>query len=383
MDKRHDSSSGSLARPSGRARPAARAVQPGVPECVAAGAMEPDPLSEVLRSVRLTSALFFVWDVSWPYVTPVPDGRSFAPVVLPGAQQIISYHVVTQGTCWGGLTGEPPMRLDAGDILLIPHGDAYVIASAAKLCARSQIEVEPTIEFFRQMAAGKLPFVVAEGGGGETSTHLVCGFLGCDVRPFNPVLAALPRLVRVRPPARPKSDRLQSLIEYTLAEARDPRPGSRSVLVRLSELMFVEAVRRCLAELPLEQTGWLAGLRDPLVCRALMLLHRSPAAPWTLEKLASETGASRSRLAESFTRYVGQPPILYLTQWRLQLAARMLADGSAKVAAVAREVGYESEAAFSRAFKRFVGVSPAQWRQDAADSFRPAQRVRGSGEVAG
>ncbi|HEU0201100.1 MAG TPA: AraC family transcriptional regulator [Burkholderiaceae bacterium] len=335
-----------------------------------ADAMEPDPLSDVLRTVRLTGALFFLWHVSWPYAMPVPAGRAFAPLVLPGAQQIISYHVVTQGECWGALVGESPVRLEAGDILLIPHGDAYVMSSSAQTCKAGPIDMEPSLQFFRQMAAGALPFVVEDGGGEPTSTHLICGFLGCDVRPFNPALAALPRLVHLRAPADATRDRLQSLIDYTLTEARRPRPGGQCVLVRLSELMFIEVVRRWLAEAEANPTGatppsnWLAGLRDPLVGRALMLLHREPAAPWTLETLASEVGASRSRLAESFTRFVGQPPMQYLTQWRLQLAARMLADSAVKVAAVARDFGYESEASFSRAFKRFVGVSPAQWRRE-------------------
>ncbi|MCL4798541.1 MAG: AraC family transcriptional regulator [Burkholderiales bacterium] len=359
MAKLHDPSSGSLARPSGVAPP---------------GAVAPDPLSDVLRTVRLTGALFFVWDVSWPYATPVPDGRTFAPIILPGAQQIVSYHIVTQGDCWGGLIAEPPERLEAGDILLVPHGDAYVISSSARLCAEARVEMQDSLVFFRQMAAGELPFVVADGGGGDVSTHLVCGFLGCDVRPFNPVLAALPRLVRVRPPAGGAPDRLRSLVEYTLAEARAPRPGGQSVLARLGELMFVEVVRRCLSETPAAQSGWLAGLRDPVVGRVLTLLHRDPAAPWSLEALAGEVGVSRSRLAESFTRFVGQPPMQYLTRWRLQLAARMLADGKAKVASVAQDAGYESEAAFSRAFKRFAGVSPAAWRRGAAAGATPRKR---------
>jgi AraC-like DNA-binding protein len=336
--------------------------------------MAPDPLSEILRTVRLTGAVFFLWDVSWPFATPVPGGRAIAPVILPGAQQIVSYHVVTQGACWGALVGGPPVRLAAGDILFIPRGDPYVIASSAQLCADARVGTEPALGFFRQMAAGALPFTVVEGGGGDVSSHLVCGFLGCDTRPFNPALAALPPLVHLRPPPDPSHERLQSLIDYTLAEAREPRAGSRCVLVRLAELIFVEAVRRCLAEVPTEPGGWLAGLRDPVVGRALRLLHQKPTAAWTLETLAREAGVSRSRLAECFTRLVGQPPMLYLTRWRLQLAARMLADGAGKVAAVAREVGYESEAAFSRAFKRFTGVAPARWRQEAtgATSARPA-----------
>lgn len=142
-----------------------------------AGAMAPDPLSDVLRTVRLTGALFFLWDVSWPYATPVPAGRAIAPIVLPSAQQIVSYHIITQGSCWGSLIGGTPVRLEAGDILLIPHGDAYVIASSAQLCAEAEIEIEPALGFFRQMAAGELPFVVAEGGGEDISTQLVCGFL--------------------------------------------------------------------------------------------------------------------------------------------------------------------------------------------------------------
>ena len=336
------------------------------------GSTQPDPLSDVLRTVRLTGCLFFLWHVSWPYVMPVPSGKVFAPIVLPRAQQIISYHIVTHGSCWAALIGEAPVRLQAGDILLIPHGDPYVMSSSAQMRAAARVDMEPSLQFFRQMAAGELPFVVEEGGGGTSSTRVICGFLGCDVRPFNPLLAALPRLVHVHAPSEPARDRLQSLVDYTLAEARQPRPGGQCVLVRLSELMFVEVVRRWLAQgeasagVGPAPSDWLAGLRDPMVGRALTQLHRRPADAWTLETLAAEVGVSRSRLAESFTRFVGQPPMQYLTQWRLQLAARMLADGPKKVAAVARDVGYQSEASFSRAFKRFVGTSPAQWRRDSA-----------------
>jgi len=324
--------------------------------------MEPDLLSDVLRTVRLTGALFFLWDASWPFAMPVPNGRTFAPIVLPGAQQVVSYHIVTDGTCWGGVSGEAPQELRAGDILLIPHGDAYTMSNAADTCNDTGFALEPALNFYRQMASGELPFVIAEGGGGPKTTRVVCGFLGCDMRPFNPMLAALPRLVRVRPPADVANDRLQSLMEYAVAEARQPGPGTQSVLVRLSELLFVEVVRRCLAEMPPAQSGWLAALRDPIAGRALVLLHRKPAEPWTLETLAGAVGISRSRLADCFTQIVGQPPIQYLAQWRIQLAARMLSDGGSKVAAVGRNVGYESEAAFSRAFKRLVGVSPVQWR---------------------
>jgi AraC-like DNA-binding protein len=383
MIRLHDRASGSLVLPSGGKPTAVAPARPDINERVPAAATQPDPLSDVLRNVRLTGALFFLWHVSSPHVTPVPAGRSFARWVLPGAQEIISYHIVTEGSCWGALIGEPPVQLEAGDVLLIPRGDAYVIASSRQTGSEGPFEMEPSLRFLRQMAAGDLPFVVREGGDAAASTHLICGFLGCDVRPFNALLAALPPLVRLRAPADPARDRLQTLIDLTLGEAQRPRPGGHCVLVRLSELMFVEVVRRWLAE-ELATTGTssagcglLSGLRDPLVARALAQLHRKPAAAWTLESLANEVGASRSRLAESFARSIGQPPMKYLTHWRLQLAARMLADGPVKVASVARDVGYGSEASFSRAFRRFAGASPAQWRRDAMAASRSAPATSG------
>lgn len=182
------------------------------------------------------------------------------------------------------------------------------------------------------------------------------------MRPFNPLLAALPRLLHVRREAGSPGDSLDQLLDFTVAESREKRAGGECVRLRLSELMFVEVVRRHLESLPVEQTGWLAGLRDETIGRALGLLHERPAQAWTLESLARETGLSRSALADRFSHFVGQPPMQYLTSWRLQLAARLLADSTAKVASVALEVGYESEAAFSRAFKKATGVPPAAWR---------------------
>jgi AraC-like DNA-binding protein len=182
------------------------------------------------------------------------------------------------------------------------------------------------------------------------------------MRPFNPLLAALPRLIHLPAAVEAGDDPLGWLIEFTIAESGERRPGGECVRLRLSELLFIEVVRRHLATLPAEQQGWLAASRDATVGRALTLLHRRPAEAWTLDSLARAAGLSRSALADRFTHLVGQPPMQYLTQWRMQIAARLLHDASAKVASVALEVGYESEAAFSRAFKRIVGVSPATWR---------------------
>jgi AraC-like DNA-binding protein len=204
---------------------------------------------------------------------------------------------------------------------------------------------------------GRLPFAVAEGGGGPEQLGLVCGFLGCDVHPFNPLLAALPRLLHVRR-AFVAGDPLGRLIDFAIAESQERRAGGECVRLRLSELMFVEVVRRYLAGLSAEQTGWLAGLRDRTVGRALALLHERPGDAWTLEKLAKDVGLSRSALAERFTHFVGDPPMQYLTRWRMQVALTALLHDGATAGELAYRLGYRSEAAFARAFKRVVGVPP-------------------------
>jgi AraC-like DNA-binding protein len=313
-----------------------------------------DALSDVLRAVRLTGAVFFDIQASDPWVAETPPGTSIVQSIFPGVDHLISFHVVTRGACWGGAVDEPPAHLVAGDVIVFPHGDAHVISSAPGM------RDTPDTSLYRPPSEGQLPFTILMGNPRADQTNIVCGFLGCDARPFNPLLAALPRVIRV-------SDRaggaLGAFVRFAVAESKEPRIGGESVLGRLSELMFVDVVRRYIETLPAERADWLAGLRDPPVGRALAALHRSPAHDWTLESLAHEVGLSRSALAERFTQFVGQPPIQYLTNWRMQLAANHLLSGVDSVAAIASRVGYESEAAFSRAFKKAVGAPPGQWRK--------------------
>ena len=318
-----------------------------------------DTLSDVLQAVRLTGALFFLVDASTPWVAEAPASRDLAPAVLPHAQHIVSYHVVSQGVCWCESPGQPPLRLETGDVLVVPHGHAYQLASTCGL--RTGWSLDEALGWFRAMAAGQLPFVVTEGGGGPERLQLVCGFLGCDALPFNPVLTMLPALVRVRVHG-DAGPRVHALLEFALAESKGARPGSRSVLLRIAELVFVEVLRSHVTTALDDGANWLGGLRDPIVGRALARLHAEPARTWTLPELAREAGASRSVLAERFTSFVGHPPIEYLTHWRMQLAALQLAAGAAPVSAVASQVGYESEAAFCRTFKKVTGVTPASWR---------------------
>jgi AraC-like DNA-binding protein len=324
--------------------------------------MSTDALSEVLSAVRLSGSVFFDVTAKSPWVAEAPPAAQIASEVMPGAQHAIEYHVVTRGSCWISLVGDAesePVRLEQGDIAVIPHGDPHAVSSEPGMRAKPDLEMHR-----RPKDDNALPFMLRTGGEGPSDTHLICGFFSCDVRPFNPLLDSLPRLMRVGPHVSHGSNGLlDQFIRFATAEMGNKRAGSQSILNRLSELMFVEVVRLHMGQLANNNTGWLAGLRDSTVGRALTLLHGRPTHAWTLEELASESGASRSVLADRFTHLVGYPPIQYLAQWRMQMAARRLTDPGVSIASVAYEVGYESEAAFSRAFKKLVGRSPGQWRK--------------------
>jgi AraC-like DNA-binding protein len=325
-----------------------------------------DLLSDVLRTVKLTGALFFLTDASFPWGVDVPHPDAFSSIILPRAQHVISYHIILKGAGWASIPGIASTWFEAGDILVFAHHDPYSMLSAPG--QPPEFDADATVAFFREMVAGKLPFVLHEGGGGEPRSAFVCGFLGCDMRPFNPVLSTLPRLLHVRRSNAAQDSLLSRLIDVTLTEARQPRVGGETIRLRLSELVFVEVLRQYLQSLPARETGWLSGLRDPSIGKVLAMLHERPAHSWTLNELARHAGMSRAALAARFKHLVGHAPIEYLTLWRMQIAARLLADGCMNVASVGREIGYDSEAAFSRAFKKIVGLSPAAWRKGALEA---------------
>ncbi len=309
-----------------------------------------DPLSDLLRVVRLDGAYFFGVEASEPWSIRAVEAEALLPRILPAADHLISYHLVTEGRCYGGLIGQEPVELAAGDVIVFPHGDAHVMSSARGLEDGSQVT---------RTAPARHPETVVIGGPGPRVASLVCGFLGCDRRPFNPLLAALPRRMHLRGLSNAWID---GFARQVTEESRLGRAGGDCVLTRLAELMFIEVLRRYLDELPQGQTGWLAGLRDEVVSRALALLHGRPGHPWTLAELAEQVAASRSNLASRFALLVGQAPMQYLTQWRMQVAANLLAQSGAKISAVGETVGYGSEAAFSRAFKKATGLAPGAWR---------------------
>lgn len=322
-----------------------------------------DVLSEVLRTVRLTGALYFEVNAAHPWVAVTPSMRAIGATVMPGAQHVIPFHVVVTGQAWARPDdgAAPPERLGPGDIVMFPHGEQHILSSD-----RERWDGAPANEsFYAEAAASRQPFTFVRIGADGERTQFVCGYLGCDSSPFNPLLDSLPRMLAVKP--RGRGELVHELLRAALDERDNGVAGAESMLSKISELMFVQAIRRYMELLDEDASGWLAALRDEHVGHALRLIHSAPAADWTLARLAKECGLSRSVFSERFTEYAGEPPMHYLGRWRMHLAARLLSDGSS-VGKAADDVGYSSDAAFQRAFKKFVGATPGEWRKRA----RPA-----------
>jgi AraC-like DNA-binding protein len=329
-----------------------------------------DVLSEVLKVVRLQGALFYNGEFSSPWSFYSPPSRTVAAYVAPDARHVIVYHLVTEGRASARLADGERIMLEAGDIVIFPHGDAHFVENGPP--AKS---VDMGKELARILSQGLKRSTL--GGGGET-TKFVCGFMACEPRLSQVFLSGLPPVFKVSIRNDVSGRWLENSIRFSVNEADTPRAGGEAVLAKLSEVLFVETLRTYIAHLPAEQTGWLAGARDSEVGKTLALMHRNPAHPWTIASLAREAGVSRSVLAERFRHYLKEPPMAYLTRWRLQLGAQMLASTSYSVAQIASEVGYESEAAFNRAFKREFETPPARFRAQERSTYAtsPASKSR-------
>ncbi|MGB0126476.1 MAG: AraC family transcriptional regulator [Rhodocyclaceae bacterium] len=329
--------------------------------------MTHDPLSDVLRSVRLRGAVFYYVSFCDEWVAEAPPANAIADAVMPGAEHVLAYHHVVKGGGWAVMEGQQPARLAAGDTILFPRGDGHVLTSAPGL--RAQPDCTDWV-FATRNDPKPIPVTYHRGvlrpgaalPADEATTVVVCGFIGCDLRPFNPLIGALPRMLHI--PSGGVGDWVQAVLHQAVQESRERRPGSEAVLERASEMVFVDAARRYLESLPEDAAGWLAGLRDRYVGKALALLHEQPNREWSIEEVGRQVALSRSALHERFVRYVGVPPMQYLASWRMQLGANLLRTSHATVAHVAQEVGYDSEAAFARAFKRAMGLPPAAWRRN-------------------
>ncbi len=314
-----------------------------------------DAFSEILRVVRLVGAIFIHARFTAPWCYQSPHASVAAPILEPGAENIVIFHLITEGECYVEMTGNaPPVRLIAGDVALFPQGDAHRMSSAPGIAPAAG---KPLSEVMTRR-----PRMLAYGGGGQR-TRMVCGYMACNAKFARMLLSGLPPLVRVNVRGSNAGAWLEASVRYALTEARSPRPGGEGVLAKLAEVLFIEVLRLYMSEQREERTGWLAGLSDRIVGAALNALHKRPAHTWSLEELAREAGTSRSVLAERFQHIVGSSPMQYLTQWRMMLASNLLLHGTASLSQIAQEVGYQTDTAFSRAFRREYGMPPATWRR--------------------
>lgn len=341
-----------------------------------------DVLSDTLRVVRLAGALFLNAHLRAPWAVLSPPADQLALYLGLPTDCVALFHILVEGECWIALEGHSPVHLSAGDVIIFPRADQHVLGST--------LSVRP-LPIGTFLPPGPLEGIarIEEGRSGAV-TRFVCGYLHCDQR-FNPLIGALPALLLVvrtddrtgqasaPDPAQERAlalvpgilpidggDWLATTLRHAVEEAESLRPGHAVMLARLTEILFVEVLRRFMQQLPAAQRGWLAAVRDPVVGQTLRLLHAHPERAWTVEELATAVAVARSTLADRFTLLVGEPPMRYLAAWRIQLAQSLLRQSRTSVAEVALRVGYESEAAFNRAFKRHVGQPPAAWRASVA-----------------
>jgi AraC-like DNA-binding protein len=314
-----------------------------------------DALSDVLRVTQLSGGVFLHAEFTAPWCLAARMVPELCAPLLGPAAHLVPYHYVVAGELRISLEKQEPFLLKQGEMVLFPANDLHFMGSDLALRATSVRELLQGLQ-------GDGPHHLRHGGGGA-ATRMICGYLGCASARGNPVFATLPPAMRITVEEAGSAGWFRSMFEYAAGEIALGQPGSSTVLAKVSELLFVEAVRRYAKQLPQGETGWLAGLHDQVVARALALMHGSIAHDWNVDELAHEIGLSRSALAERFARVIGVPPMQYLAQWRMQVAAQNLKTTSISLARVAERVGYESEAAFSRAFKKAFGTAPATWRR--------------------
>lgn len=327
--------------------------------------MASDPLEELLRGLRFRGAVFYLVSGEEGWAAAAPAATELAEALLPGTEHVMEYHLVLRGGAWAVIEGQDPVALAEGEGVVFPQGDAHVITSRPGLRPapadpdwyRATRDVPKPLPIHLRGLTEVSPGELDPGAG----TVLACGFLGCDLRPFNPLIRSLPRLLPV--PAGGAVEALRPMLTQAIAEVTEGRAGASAALERLGELLMLEALRHHLAALPQESRGWLAAQRDGSLARALGALHADPARQWSVEELAAEAALSRSAFHARFAAVLGLPPMQYLSQWRLQEASRRLLESDDPVLEVALAAGYGSEASFSRAFRRLTGSPPAQWRR--------------------
>jgi AraC-like DNA-binding protein len=315
-----------------------------------------DALSEVLRVIKIDSAIFLNGEFSEPWCVSTPESCELAPMLARGPGQVIIYHLLCEGRAYTHLPDGARIGLSAGDLITFPHGHGHVLGAGPRMTPIDVGAVLPSM-----LEAG---LELAHVGGNGASSRFICGFLVCDPQLSQTFFGGLPPMIKVNIRDDATGQWLENSLKFSVAHSSNGEAGADATLTKLSEALFAETLRRYVRELPEGETGWLAGTRDEAVGKALTLLHHRHAHPWTVAELARETGLSRTVLSERFRYFLGEPPMTYLTRWRLQLGARGLVATSRSVAQIAIEAGYESEASFNRAFKRQYGLPPARYRKN-------------------
>jgi AraC-like DNA-binding protein len=313
-----------------------------------------DLLSDLLDCMHLSGTVLFRAEFREPWSVTTPESCQLTKVLAFHTERIIPFHILATGGCWLEMHERQPVWLSEGDAVVLPYGDSHRLGGREVAAAVQVSHLLPSPPWNN--------ILVVEHGGSGANTSIICGFLQCDELLFHPILRHLPRLLHVSPIS-PTDDWLASTIRHTATEASKPVPGSRGLLPRLTELMFVEILRKHMQGLSADEVGWFAAINDPVAGAGLRSLHAMPLHNWNVESLARHVGVSRTILAERFKHFLDQPPMQYLAHWRLQLAAQGLTSSDIPIKAIASRTGYESEAAFSRAFKRHFGLPPGDWRR--------------------
>lgn len=337
-----------------RAMPDPPNTLPERPKMNPRGANHVDLLSDVLRTLRVSGAVFLRGEFSAPWGFESPCAEDLAAVLSPGAPRLVLFHVVVEGACHVTLDTGESAHVRAGELVMLPYGNQHTMSNP------DEADAVPI--------AGLLPpppweslVLLRHGTPGGASTGILCSYLHCADGLFNPLLKALPALMKVSP-SESAAEWIHATVRYAMNRAEETGAGSEALLTRLPEILFVEALRQFVESLPDAESGWLSAIRDPVLGPALAAIHADPARPWTVDELARKAATSRSVLAARFVEQLDQSPMRYLTNWRLQLATHLLTTGDLPVGVVAGRVGYDSEAAFSRMFRRHLGLPPATWR---------------------
>ncbi len=323
-----------------------------------------DPLGDALHFLRMNGSFYSRCAFTEPWGLVLPP--------MPGS---LMFHIVTSGWCVLEVEGAEPRRLQPGDLALVPHGDGHRLASALGIPGARLFDLP------REMISDR--YEVLRQGGGGAATHLICGAVTFDHPAAHHLVDVLPNMITVEASDSPRMEWIRSTVRQMAAEATELRTGGETVITRLADVLVIQAIRSWLEQDPAARTGWLGALRDRQISRAIAFIHRDPARAWSVASLAAEVAMSRSAFSARFTALVGEPPMLYVTRWRVHVAQASLKEDGATLGELAHRLGYQSEAAFSRAFKRFMGVSPGSVRRTGGVTSDQSIGTPGSTELAG